>query len=290
MSILKKTAAGLSTAALVGAGIVLGAGGAAANPADTLTLNQPSPHDITADVNCADGWGGTIVVSLGGVPQGAVEVPSHEGTAQTDTVQIGYVGMGPVSAELYCNTYENNPSETSSASDSVNQEGVLDITPSTWTSGDTVEITGSGFAPNSEVTINLYDADADYNRASDEILHTWTVTADADGKITLSVVLPYDESGNFRLEAVGTDAGGNSVTASTGYYWDAPETAGDDGEATAGSDGSAESEPISNNTKSTSSRPQSLPKTGSDAADLAGLGLVGVIAAGTGAALLRRKH
>lgn len=289
MSILKKTAAGLSTAALVGAGIVLGAGSAMANPADTLTLNQPSAHDLTADANCADGWGGSLVVSLGGVPQGTVEVPSHEGTAQTDTLQIGYVGTGIVTAELYCNDYAGNVQEASAIA-SVNQEGVLDITPSSWTSGDTVEITGSGFAPNSEVTINLYDADADYNRASDAVLHTWTVTADESGNITLSVVLPYDESGNFRLEAVGADAEGNSIMASTGYYWNAPETAGDDGEATAGSDGSAESEPISNNTKSTSSRPQSLPKTGSDAADLAGLGLAGVIAAGAGAAILRRKH
>jgi LPXTG-motif cell wall-anchored protein len=287
MSILKKTAAGLSTAALVGAGIVLGAGSAMANPADTLTLNQPSAHDITADVNCADGWGGNIVVSLGGVEQGAVEVPSHDGTAQTDTVQIGYIGTGVVTAELYCNTYDANATEAS-ASDSVNQEGVLDITPSSWTSGDTVEITGSGFAPNSEVTVNLYDADADYNRASDTVLHTWTVTADESGNITLSVVLPYDESGNFRLEAVGTDAGGNSIMASTGYYWDAPETAGDDSEATAGTDESVPSDtPVTN---TSSDRPQALPKTGSDAADLAGLGLAGVIAAGAGAAVLRRKH
>ncbi|RLP10578.1 neocarzinostatin apoprotein domain-containing protein [Propionibacterium australiense] len=260
MSILKKTAAGLSAAALVGSGIVLGAGSAMANPADTLTLNQPSAHDITADANCANGWGGTIVVSLGGVPQGAVEVPSHEGTAQTDTVQIGYIGTGIVTAELYCNDYAGNPEEATAIA-SVNQEGVLDITPSTWTSGDTVEITGSGFAPNSEVTINLYDADANYDRASDEVLHSWTVTADADGKITLSVVLPYDKSGNFRLEAVGNDPAGNSVMASTGYYWDAPQKDGDSGEASAGSDKPADNGPVS---KKNSNRPQSLPKTGSD--------------------------
>ncbi|WP_316670319.1 LPXTG cell wall anchor domain-containing protein [uncultured Propionibacterium sp.] len=287
MSILKKTAAGLSTTVLVGAGIVLGAGSAMADPADALTLNQPSAHDISADAYCDAGWGGTIVVSYGGVAQGSVAVPSHGGVPAVDTIDIGYVGTGRVTADLYCNTYEADGT-TASATATVNQEGVLDITPSSWSSGDTVTITGSGFGPGTEVAVNLYKADSDYNRASDEVLHSWTVTADGSGAITLSVVLPYDESGNFRLEAAGVDADGASVTASVGYYWNAPESAGSPQDAAPADPAVTQSQPENTTTKTT--RPQSLPKTGSGTADLAGLGLAGGAVAAAGAAALRRRH
>ena len=297
MSILKKLTVGLSTAALASTGIILSAGSAMADPADALTLDA-SPHDLSANATCADGWGGAVVVALNGVEQGQAEVPSHSGTAQSDTVQIGYVGAGTVTASLHCNTYDAN-TKMSSAADAVSataeatQEGVLVITPSNWTSGDTVKVTGSGFAPGSTVTFNLYDADADYNRASDEVLHTWTATADDSGNVSLDVVLPYDKTGNFRLEAVGTDAAGNQLVASAGYYWDAPESAGDQNqeEATAGPAESKEAAPQQGTPMDGTSRPQALPKTGSETADLAGSGLVGaVIAAGAGAVALRRKH
>lgn len=298
MSILKKTAAGLSTVALVGAGIVLSAGGAMADPADTLQLDQPSAHDMTATVNCGAGWGGTIVFYLDDSQVGTTEVPSHNGTAQSDTIDLGYIGTGVVSAELYCNVYDANTGEgtrpaSPSASAEANQEGVLNITPSNWTSGDTVEITGSGFAPGSEVTFSLYKADADYNRASDEVLHTWTATAGSDGSVTLSVVLPYDESGNFRVEATGVDSHNTNIMASSGYYWNAPES-GDNGNGNQDASAEPAQDPTTNQQNKTTqqaARPQALPKTGSELADLTGAGLAGaVFVAGAGAVALRRKH
>ena len=81
-------------------------------------------------------------------------------------------------------------------------DGSLDVDVSTIEAGDTVTVTGGGFAPGSTVTICL-----DVDGAEGDL---GTATADDDGNISVEITIPADFAGSGVLLAKGTTADGGT--------------------------------------------------------------------------------
>lgn len=79
-------------------------------------------------------------------------------------------------------------------------DGSLDVDVSTIEAGDTVTVTGGGFAPGSTVTIVL---DVDGTE-----IELGTAAADDDGNISVEVTIPAEFAGSGVLLAKGTTADG----------------------------------------------------------------------------------
>lgn len=81
-------------------------------------------------------------------------------------------------------------------------EGSLDIGTNTVNAGDTITVTGDGFAPDSEIEILLSVA------GTDTVLGT--ATADATGAFSTEITIPADFEGTGVLFARGTSADGGT--------------------------------------------------------------------------------
>lgn len=84
--------------------------------------------------------------------------------------------------------------------------------PPTVLAGETVDVVGGGFPPNTGITVTYTDAD-------DQVVATQTVTTDDDGAFTDSLVVP-DGTAPGELAIVGDDGDGN--TASDSVVVEAP--------------------------------------------------------------------
>ena len=84
--------------------------------------------------------------------------------------------------------------------------GSIAVSDSSPIVGGQVTVSGTGFAPNSNVEVFL--------RPSGQRLAT--TTADAAGAVSVSVTIPAGTTGSVTLELVGLDAAGNPLVRSVG--------------------------------------------------------------------------
>jgi hypothetical protein len=144
-------------------------------------------------------------------------------------------------------------------------------TASTVTAGGSVEVSGAGFEPNSEVSFTLYSTPRPVGS---------TVVA-ADGSFTFTVVVPADlELGAHRIEAVGRAADGSPLTLEVPVT----VTAAPPTPTTVPTTPTPTTVPATPAVPAETRAPAALAVTG--AATTGGLGLLGGLGVGVGAALV----
>lgn len=163
----------------------------------------------------------TYVISLAGVPgaEGDPSGPPGEVTLEPGT-GVDLAVEVPLPAELppegarftLTATSKAQPSATATGetlivstndAPTVEPAGDLELDPSTATPGDTVSVSGSGFAPGGPVAVWL-DTKSDNGLV--------TVTADADGKVSADVDVPTNIRRSTTMRAAGQAPGADPAT------------------------------------------------------------------------------
>lgn len=174
------------------------------------------------------------------------------------------------------------------------QCGQMQVSSTTVVPGGTVTVSGSGFAPNSTVFIEIRP---DGRRLGQ-------VTTDASGAFSLTVTIPADtEPGRYRLVAIGQDPSGAPLTLSAGITVTSGNAGGrrptETGNEVSGSRGAqvlsgSESRSLdedgSAGNRRTASSGSSLPRTGSSSTGELLAVAAGLLTIGSTLLVVRRRR
>lgn len=128
----------------------------------------------------------------------------------------------PVNSYCYNRSLSSNPIEGAATTFTIADElsrGTIGVASTTVTAGAGLSFTADGFAPDSEVTVELHSDPVDLG----------TVTADAAGHVAATVTIPADvPAGDHTLVLSGTGADGEPLELRTPINVTAPEPSTDD--------------------------------------------------------------
>jgi LPXTG-motif cell wall-anchored protein len=225
-------------------------------PASSLTVSPvagPTAGGTTITITGSD-LATTSAVTVGGTA--ATDV-----TVQDDTTVTAVTPAGPLGeADVVVTT--TGGSTTLADAFTYTESADLGLGASSVVWGSTLDVTGQGFDPGTEVTLTLH---------SDPVV-LGTVSAGDDGRFATTVTIPVVDPGDHVLTADGVDAFGQPLTLQATLTVTAADMTGTDPVVT----GSAGAAPADGAPTASSAGADSLPKTGTDPMGplTAGLGLV----------------